>query len=107
MGAAFRAFPGERRNPQRERDAEQPLEAHQAGEQPIRPAMDVVLILGKELVRTACNRSRECCHDLAEANNEQPNTLVDVVAGETWLSRSTRAERPGLSPAWPRAPVMP
>ena len=51
--AALRAFPGQRRDPQRERDAEQPLKPHQPGEQPIGPAMDVVLILGEQLVGAA------------------------------------------------------
>ena len=53
MRAALGACPGQRRDPQRERDAEQPLEAHQPGEQPIGPPVDVVLILGEELVGAA------------------------------------------------------
>ena len=40
-------------DPQRERDAEQPLKRHQPGEQPIGPPMDVVLILGEQLVGAA------------------------------------------------------
>jgi hypothetical protein len=43
----------------------------------------------------------------AEANSEQPKTLVVVVTGETWLRRSTMEARPALSPACPREPVMP
>ena len=87
MRAADVAFPRERRDPQRERDAEQPLERHQAGEQAIGAAVDVVLIGREQLAgaaRDGFGRRRrqdsqhERAYDLADANSEHPNTLVDA-----------------------------
>ena len=51
VDAADRALPRERRYPEREDDAEQPLEGHQPRKQPIGSPVDVVLVLSEELAR--------------------------------------------------------
>ena len=50
--------PGERRHPEREEDAQDPLEAHQAGKQSVGLPVDVSLICREEHARSTANRLR-------------------------------------------------
>ena len=60
--AARRAGPRERRDPEGEDDAANPLEAHQAGEQAIGVPIDVVLIRREELAAARrCSGFHQCC----------------------------------------------
>ena len=56
MRAAGRALPGKRRDPQGEDDAEEPLERHQSGKQPIGPSVNVVLIFARTARRRGAYR---------------------------------------------------
>ncbi len=65
-------------------DAEDPLERHEPGEQPIGMAVDVVLVGREQLVGAARDRAGMVerhgghlpGHDFADANSEHPNTFV-------------------------------
>ena len=90
MRAADRAVPRQRRHPQREDDARDPLEAHQAGEQPVGAPVDVVLVRRRTARRrgsviAAGDRSATwqtwpvtATTRFAVANSGQPNTLTLV-----------------------------
>ena len=51
------ARPRERRDPQREQDAGDPLETEEAGKQPVRPLMEIGLVLFEELGGAASGRN--------------------------------------------------
>ena len=100
-----RARPGERRDPQREHDAADPLQRHQAGKQPIGALVNVVRVLSEQLARARCLprpqlRLSVCCKGISRSsksgqrppeNSEQPNTFVAVRPGVLRFSSATIA----------------
>ena len=103
-----RAVPRQRRYPQREDDAGDPLQHHQAGEQPIGAPVDVVLVLREELARsTRRDGSGAVGRRISPGEERAAEDVGGVAVGAPPVSRSMSAASPAFSPPWPREPVMP
>ena len=97
--AADGAVPRQRRHPQREDDPGDPLERHQAREQPVGALVNVPLVLaGRARRRVATSVVIDTAFVARTA--EQPKTLVPRRSAGPRLSSATSDARPALSPAW-------
>ena len=121
MRATDGTGPGKRRHPQREHDAGDPLEPHQPREQPVGALVDVLLVRGEQLARSTRHRSgfqhglrgghRNGLQGRGSATERKQGTAEHGCAGAirrlAIQERDQCDRRPALSPACPRAPVMP
>ena len=120
VDAADGARPRQRRDPQREDDAGDPLKAHQPGEQPIGAPVDVALVLVEERVGAARRRAQRAgfgesgVMEVTQSiqlprvkERAAEHVRVRSRAAGSRFSSATSDCRPRLSPACARAPVMP
>ena len=70
MRATDRTGPSQRRDPEREDDARDPLEAHQAGEQPVGAPIQIGLVLVKELAGAASDEGGSVRHSTVKSGEQ-------------------------------------
>ena len=120
VGPADGSIPRQRRHPQREDNPHEPLEGHEPGKEPVRPPVDVGAAPRQRVCVGLSDRRRVAQlsgegEDMmwrsgatdGARDREQPKTDVARREGSFRSRSAINAARPALSPACPRAPVIP